>query len=63
MPPAGFETTIPASEWPQTYVLDRAATGTGRNGDTRRIILNKITFKIDRIIIRSNFITKERLTD
>ena len=29
MPPAGFEPTISAGEWPQTYVLDRAATGTG----------------------------------
>ena len=29
MPPAGFEPTISAGERPQTYVLDRAATGTG----------------------------------
>jgi hypothetical protein len=29
MPPVGFEPTIPASEWLQTYALDRAATGTG----------------------------------
>jgi len=29
MPPAGFELTISAGEWPQTYALDRAATGTG----------------------------------
>ena len=29
MPPVGCETTIPAGEWPQTYALDRAATGTG----------------------------------
>jgi len=27
MPPAGFRPVIPASEWPQTHVLDRAATG------------------------------------
>jgi hypothetical protein len=27
---AGFESTIPASERPQTYALDRAATGTGK---------------------------------
>jgi hypothetical protein len=27
MPPAGFEPAIPASEWPQTHALDRAATG------------------------------------
>ena len=28
MPPVGFEPTISASERPQTYVLDRAVTGT-----------------------------------
>lgn len=29
MSPEGFELAIPASEWPQTYVLDRAVTGIG----------------------------------
>ena len=29
MPPVGFEPTISADERPQTYTLDRAATGTG----------------------------------
>jgi hypothetical protein len=29
MPPVGFELTIPASVPPQTYALDRAATGIG----------------------------------
>ena len=29
MPPVGFERTIPASERPQTYALDRAATEKG----------------------------------
>jgi len=29
MPPVGFKPTISAGEWPQTYALDRAATGTG----------------------------------
>jgi hypothetical protein len=27
MPPAGFEPTIPASNWPKTHTLDPAATG------------------------------------
>jgi hypothetical protein len=27
--PAKFESAIPASEWPQTHALDRAATGIG----------------------------------
>jgi hypothetical protein len=31
MPPVGFEPTIPASARPQTYALDRAATGVGEN--------------------------------
>ena len=30
MPPLGFEPTISAGERPQTYALDRAATGTGQ---------------------------------
>ena len=29
MPPMGFEPTISAGERPQTYALDRVATGTG----------------------------------
>jgi hypothetical protein len=29
MPPAGFEPAIPAVKWPQTYALDRKATGIG----------------------------------
>jgi hypothetical protein len=38
MPPVIFEPKIVAGERPQTYVLDRAATGT----DTRRTYLKKI---------------------
>ena len=30
MPPVEFEPTISADERPQTYALDRAATGTGK---------------------------------
>ena len=29
MPPVGFEATIAAGERPQTYALERAATGIG----------------------------------
>ena len=38
MPSVGFEPTIPAGERPQTYALDRAGTGTGRQkkNDRRR---------------------------
>jgi len=38
MPPVGFKPTTSAGERPQTYVLDRAATGTG--------LLTDISFKI-----------------
>ena len=31
MPPVGFEPTISAGERPQTYALDRVATGTGKH--------------------------------
>jgi len=31
MTPAGFEPTISAGEQPQTFALDRAASGTGHN--------------------------------
>ena len=37
MPPVGFEPTISTGERPQTYALDRAATGTG-NKDLQIII-------------------------
>ena len=40
MPPVGFEPTISAGELPQTYALDRAATGTGIRGSNRRWNLN-----------------------
>ena len=39
MPPVGFEPTISAGERPQTYALDRAATGTG----LRQLYLPEIT--------------------
>ena len=34
MPPVGFEPTISAGERPQTYALERAATGTGTTTTT-----------------------------
>ena len=39
MSPVGFELTISAGERPQTYALDRAATGTGNLASNRRGIL------------------------
>ena len=39
MPPVGFEPTIPAGERPQTYTLDRAATGTGNRNEDQEYFL------------------------
>jgi hypothetical protein len=33
MPPSRFELANPASKRPQTYALDRAATGVGNGGN------------------------------
>jgi hypothetical protein len=38
MPPVGFKPTIPASARPQTYALDRAATGIGELNKTCLIL-------------------------
>jgi hypothetical protein len=35
MPPVGFEPAIPASEQPQTHILDRADTGIGIDNYTQ----------------------------
>jgi hypothetical protein len=46
MPPAGFETAIPASKRPQTHVLDRAATGIGlRIRTIRKTVLENLKVK------------------
>ena len=44
MPPVGFEPTVPVDERPQTYTLDRAATGTGNRIGTD---VNLITVQED----------------
>ena len=48
MPPVGFEPTILAGEWPQTYALDRAATGTGIMWDIVEINFNFTIFHLKR---------------
>ena len=47
MPPAGFKPTISAGERPQTYGLDRAATGTGSQLPLRSQI---ITFSTETLV-------------
>jgi hypothetical protein len=39
MPSTGFEPTISAGDLPQTYALDRAATGTGQDQFINTVIL------------------------
>jgi hypothetical protein len=39
MPPVEFEPTIPASARPQTYALDRAATGIGDGRTVKKLFL------------------------
>ena len=45
MPRVGFEPTISAGERPKSYALDRAATGTGGDYVTYRILLSWV--KVD----------------
>ena len=44
MPPAELETAIPASERPQTYILERAATGIGRQKYTASKLVVSCTY-------------------
>ena len=48
MPPVGFEPTISAGERPQTYALDRVATGTGI-----RVRISVITASLNKIHVPS----------
>ena len=41
MPPVGFEPTVSAGERPQTYALDRAATGTGYVEEYNELIIKQ----------------------
>jgi len=53
MPPVGFEPTISAGELPQTYALDRAATGTGmlkRKVDNKEHVLERSILKSSKIL-------------
>jgi len=42
MPPAGFDPTISAGERPQTYTLDRAATGTRELVHLERMLYSEV---------------------
>ena len=46
MPPVGFKLTISAGERPQTYTLDRAATGTSNYN-----LLSPKYFNLSQIVI------------
>ena len=49
MPPLGFEPTISAGERPQTYALDRAATGAGTT-DFRFIYFSKTLLFVESVV-------------
>ena len=48
MPSVGFEPTISAGEWVQTYALDRTATGTGNmcKVNSQKVTVNTKTLKL-----------------
>ena len=52
MPPVGFEPTVSAGYRPQTYALDRAATGTGNLTKFKTLKLNDNTWKAGEIQVR-----------
>jgi len=56
MPPVGFEPTISSGERPQTYVLDRAATGTGQDSLTCFYYSGVGSFTLPRVAQRSQLI-------
>jgi len=50
MPPVGFEPTISEGERPQTYVLDRAATGTGSSQYTEILKYTKDFYQLYTVV-------------
>jgi hypothetical protein len=44
MPPVGFEPTIPANAWPQTYALDRVATGEACKSKTKHSVVLRLMY-------------------
>jgi hypothetical protein len=55
MPRVGFETAISATKWPQTYALDRAATGIGFESLLSEI---KYTFKGIFLVLLNYYVIK-----
>ena len=51
MTQAGFEPKISEGERPQTYALDRAATGTGRIPSSAHLYCTSYMFRIDPIMM------------
>ena len=59
MPPVGFEPAISAGERPQTYALDRAATGTGNLGTYKCQLFHKFCSAVKTLndqVIRDAFV-------
>jgi hypothetical protein len=63
MPPAGFETTVPVSERPQTYALDRAATGTGNSTLIPVLFRDRCVYIINYMMLKTEECVDRLLTD
>jgi hypothetical protein len=69
MPPVGFEPMISAGERPQTYALDRAATGTG-TGKINKLLKHYTCIYVSKTIyqvlfnsLRKGFTTKDHVRE
>jgi hypothetical protein len=52
MPPAGFESSIPASEQPQTHALGLSSTGISiRRHTAIKVLVNKFSLKLSVILV------------
>ena len=52
MPRAGFESAIPASKQPKTYVLGRVAIGTGKSNICYQLTARRTVFLENRYVLR-----------
>jgi hypothetical protein len=57
MPPVGFEPKISAGERPQTYAVDRAATGTGTKSIVTYVKLHNFVM-IQMMFIETHYVRK-----
>ena len=56
MPTEGFESTIPATKWLQTYAFHRTAIGIGRLADIMKHFIRSATWRADNLRFPHGFI-------